>query len=64
MCLFIFITNESLNDIVFEIIFNNYKLNISYKTNVKRKKKKEIFLRLNTFRNLNIKSNAINAIFN
>ena len=35
------IISENLNDIVFKIIFNNYKLNILYKTNVKRKKKKE-----------------------
>ena len=37
------IINENLNYIIFEMIFNNYKLNISYKTNVKRKKKKKKF---------------------
>ena len=49
---------------VFEIIFRNYKLELSYKTNAKRKKEKENFLRLNIFRNSNVKSNIINAIFN
>ena len=49
---------------IFKIIFCNYELNLLYKTNAKRKKKKENFLRLNIFRNINIKSNAINAIFN
>ena len=58
------IINENLNNIIFEIIFNNYKLNILYKVNIKRKKKKEYFLRLNIFHNLNVKSNAISAIFN
>ena len=50
--------------IIFKIIFRNYKLNILYITNVKRKKKKENFLRLNIFDNSNVKSNAINAMFN
>ena len=58
------IISENLNDIVFKIIFNNYKLNILYKTNVKRKKKKEYFICLNIFRNSSVKSNIINAIFN
>ena len=58
------ITNENLNDIIFKIIFNNYKLNILYKTNVKRKKKKENFMRLNIFRNSSVKSNISNATFN
>ena len=58
------IINENLNDIIFKIIFNNYKLNTLYKTNAKRKKRKENFLRLNILRNSNVKSNVINAIFN
>ena len=58
------ITSESLNNIILEIIFRNYKLNLLYKTNVKRKKKKENFLRLNILRDSNVKSNVINAIFN
>ena len=37
---------------VFEIIFRNYELNLLYKTNAKRKKKKENVLRLNILRNL------------
>ena len=49
---------------VFEMIFRNYKLDLLYKTNAKRKKKKENFLRLNILRNSNVKLNAINAIFN
>ena len=49
---------------VFEIIFCNYKLSLLYKTNVKRKKKKENFLRLNILRSSNVKLNVINAIFN
>ena len=49
---------------IFKIIFRNYKLSLLYKTNAKRKKKKENFLRLNILRNINVKSNAINAIFN
>ena len=49
---------------VFEIIFRSYKLNLLYKVNAKRKKKKENFLRLNILRNMSVKSNAINAIFN
>ena len=48
---------------IFEIIFRNYKLNLSHKMNAKRKKKKENFLRLNIFRNMNVKSNTINARF-
>ena len=36
---------------IFEIIFRNYKLNLLYKTNAKRKEKKENFLRLNNFFN-------------
>ena len=31
---------------VFEIIFRNYKLNLLYKTNAKRKKKKKKFFAL------------------
>ena len=46
-----------------KIIFRNYKLNLLYKTNAKRKRKKK-FLRLNIFYNINAKSNAVNAIFN
>ena len=49
---------------IFEIIFRNYKLNLLYKTNAKRKKKEENFLRLNILRNSNVKSNTINVIFN
>ena len=49
---------------MFKIIFNNYKLNVLYKTNVKRKKKKEYFMRLNILYNSSVKSNIINAIFN
>ena len=30
------VTSENLNNIIFEIIFNNYKLNILYKTNEKK----------------------------
>ena len=36
------ITNENLNNIIFKIVFNSYKLNVSYKTNAKKKKKKKI----------------------
>ena len=56
--------SKNLNNIVLKIIFNNYKLNILHKTNAKRKKKKEYFIHLNIFRNLNVKLNVINAIFN
>ena len=49
---------------IFKIIFRNYELSLSYKTNAKREKKKKKFLYLNTFRNTNVKSNTINAIFN
>ena len=49
---------------VFKIIFRNYELNLLYKTNVKRKTKKENFLRLNILYNLSVKSNVINVIFN
>ena len=35
-----------------------------FKTNVKRKKKEKYFIRLNILRNLSVKSNVINAIFN
>ena len=49
---------------IFEMIFRNYKLNLLYKTNAKRKKKKENFLRLNILYNSNVKLNTINAIFN
>ena len=31
------ITNQNLNNIIFKIMFNNYKLNILYKTNAKKK---------------------------
>ena len=55
------ITNENLSNIIFKIIFNNYKLNLIYKMNIKKKK---YFLRLNIFYNSNVKSNTINAIFN
>ena len=58
------VTNENLNNIIFKIIFNSYKLNILYKTNAKKKKKKKYFIRLNTLYNLSVKSNIINAIFN
>ena len=60
------IISENLNNIEFKIIFNNYKLNVLYKTNVKKekKRKKKYFMRLNIFHNLNVKSNIINAIFN
>ena len=34
---------------IFKIIFYNYKLNILYKINAKRKKKKENFLRFKYF---------------
>ena len=34
------IISENLNNIMFKVIFNNYKLYILYKTNVKRKKKR------------------------
>ena len=54
---------KSLNNIIYKIIINNYKLNILYKTNVKKRKKK-YFIRLNIFYNLNVKLNIINAIFN
>ena len=37
------ITNENLSDIIFKIIFNSYKLNLIYKINIKRKKKKNTF---------------------
>ena len=37
------IINKNLNNIMFEIIFNNYKLNILYKTNVKEKKERILF---------------------
>ena len=49
---------------ILEIIFRNYKLNLLYKINAKRKKKKENFLRLNILRNSSVKLNTINAIFN
>ena len=49
---------------ILEIIFRNYKLNLLYKTNAKKKKKDFFFLRLNTFHNISVKSNTINAIFN
>ena len=49
---------------MFEIIFYNYKLNILYKINAKRKEKKENFLYLNIYHNSNVKSNTINAKFN
>ena len=49
---------------ILEIIFRNYKLNLLYKINAKIKKKKENFLYLNISYNSNVKSNAINAIFN
>ena len=58
------VINENLNNIIFKIIFYNYKLSVLYKVNAKRKEKKEYFVRLNIFRNLNVKSNMINAIFN
>ena len=35
------IISENLNNIIFKIIINNYKLNILYKTNVKKRKKKK-----------------------
>ena len=54
------ITNQNLNNIIFKIMFNNYKLNILYKTNAKKKN----FMRINIFHNSNVKSNIINAIFN
>ena len=47
---------------VFEIIFRNYKLNLLYKTNAKRKKK-EKFLRLNILRNSGARPNVASAIF-
>ena len=34
----------SVRNIIFKIIFNNYKLNILYKTNVKKKKKKKLYV--------------------
>ena len=37
------IINKNLNNIMFKIIFNNYKLNILYKTNVKEKKERILF---------------------
>ena len=48
---------------IFKIISRKYKLNVLYKTNAKRKKKKEDFLGLDIYRNSNVKSNTINAIF-
>ena len=47
-----------------KMIFRNYKLSLLYKTNGKKKKGKENFLRLNILYNINVKLNAINAIFN
>ena len=44
------------------MIFRNYKLNILYKTNVKKKKKNLLYL--NIFRSSNVKLNTINAMFN
>ena len=44
------IINENLNNIIFKILFNNYKLNILYKTNVKRKKI-FLYIYLNIFYN-------------
>ena len=37
------IKNENLNNIIFKIIFNNYKLNVLYKTNAEGKKKLKNF---------------------
>ena len=49
---------------ILEIVFRNYKLDLLYKTNAKRKKKEENFLRLNILRNSSAKPNVTNAIFN
>ena len=38
------ITSKSLNNIIFKIIFNNYTLNVLYKANAKKKKKKLLFM--------------------
>ena len=49
---------------MFKIVFNNYKLNILYKTNAKRKKKEKYFIRLNIIYNLNVNITSVSYIFN
>ena len=48
---------------VLEMIFRNYELGLSYKTNAKRKKEEEKFLRLNILRNSGARPNVASAIF-